>query len=89
MPHLEDAFPSWLAALCTSQGISETITVLGQMGDTEAAQVAYESYAARLTAWGATIPGQPSTATLPDIPLPYARAANTITLASLSSVDNS
>lgn len=74
MPRLQDAVPDWVLKLCDSPlGISGTITALNAMGDTVDAQATYASYAARLTAWGTTIPGVNSTAVLPAVvPLPAA-----------------
>jgi hypothetical protein len=57
---LVDAFPDWLAEKCRVQGISGAITTLSAMGDTPAAQIVYQNYGARLSAWGTTTLGTPS-----------------------------
>lgn len=66
---LEDAFPSWIVDLCNSPlGLSGTALALANMGDNVAT---YASYAARLNAWGSTVPNTNSTQTLPAVvPLP-------------------
>jgi len=71
MPLLQHAFPDFVVKLCESRlGISDAITTLNGMGDNPSAQATYQSYAARLASWRATVPAQPSTETLaPIVPL--------------------
>jgi hypothetical protein len=70
---LEDVFPWFVCDMCYSRlGIQGTIDTLNAAGDTQAAKDCHGSYAAMLSAWGASLPPDaPSDAALPAVtPLP-------------------